>query len=213
MLHTGFGKSRDGITTISIILVTTLVFIIQGGYEPATGLLSLNPIMALSGSYWQFITYLFVHGSVAHLVINMFGLLIFGFLVEKSLGVKKYLALYFLSGIGSAVIHILITGISDIILLGASGAVFGVLTAFAVLYPDVKLMVFPIPMPISAKFIVIGFILISLFLGVTNIFNDNIAYFGHLGGILSGLAITYVFRRGEKKDEFNFPKDVDFFWQ
>jgi len=192
-----------------------IIFIVQLVYLPFTRLFALVPALALKGAFWQFITYMFLHGDLLHLLINMMGLLIFGAVVERTLGEERFIMLYFLSGIGSALFHIMLTGVSDVSLLGASGAVFGVLTAFAFLYPDIKLIVIPIPYPISAKYVVLGFVLFSLFMGFTNVFGDNIAYFGHVGGVITGLIVMLYWKKRDKKssDEFDFPSTYEYFWE
>ena len=194
--------------TVFLIIINFVIFILQFILQGFTNSFALIPVNALGGSYWQFLTYMFLHDNPMHIGLNMFVLLIFGISVERALGMRRYLFLYFVSGIGSAILHILLTGISDILLLGASGAVFGVLTAFAFLYPDAKLIIIPIPYPISAKYIVLGFVALSLFLGFTNILGDNIAYFGHLGGIMTGVILMsywkYVKKQRAEVEDFEF---------
>ena len=100
----------------------------------------------------------------------------------------------------------------DSILIGASGAVFGILTAYAFLYPNNKLIIFPLPIPISAKYIAAGLIVLSVILGLTNPFQDNVAYFGHLGGIIVGLIFMYAWKA--KKDQKPIEeRTFEFFWE
>jgi membrane associated rhomboid family serine protease len=184
--------------TICIMAASFVVLLLQVLVPETTLLLSLTPTLALSGMYWQFVTYMFAHGSITHFGFNMIGLFIFGNVVEGFLGARKYLTLYFLAGIGSAAFHILLTGVSDIPMLGASGAVYAVLTAYAIKYPNNRLIIFPIPIPVKAMYVVIGFIGFSIYAGVVDLFS-GIAHFGHLGGILFGGLIMYYYKRTDKK--------------
>ncbi len=183
--------------TIYIMAACFVIFLLQVLLQPLTVLLALTPTLALNGMYWQFVTYMFAHADIHHFGFNMLALFIFGTVVERFLGIRKYLTLYLLSGIGSAVFHLLLTGVSDIPMLGASGAVFAVLTAYAFKYPKNKLIIFPIPVPISAIYVVIGFIAFSVFAGFVGVFS-GIAHFGHLGGIAFGALIMLYWRRKEK---------------
>ena len=183
--------------TIYIMALCFAIFLMQVLVQPLTHLIALTPTLALGGMYWQFITYMFAHGSISHLGYNMLALFIFGNVVESFLGARKYITLYIVSGIGSALVHIMLTGISDIPMLGASGAAYAVLTAYAVKYPNNRLILFPIPFPVKAIYVVIGFIVFSVFAGFTDVFS-GIAHFGHLGGIIFGALLMIKWRRDGK---------------
>lgn len=158
--------------------------------------------------FWQPITYMFMHGGFWHIFFNMYSLFIFGTVLERSLGSKKFLVFYFLTGLGALALH---TGLeyfqilyysNEIVkgssfaaasverlmmtpTLGASGAIYGVLIGYAMLYPDsVLTLIFP-PVSLKAKWFVIIFAVIEL---VTGIFGtmDGVAHFAHLGGMLFG---------------------------
>ncbi|MEE9406306.1 MAG: rhomboid family intramembrane serine protease, partial [Candidatus Aenigmarchaeota archaeon] len=151
--------------TLALVLANLAAFIIQVTVSGFTLLFSLTPALAINGAYWQFFTYMFLHGDPMHLFINMFVLIIFGQQVERHLGWKNFLLLYVIAGLGSAFLHIYLTGPSFIIMLGASGAVFGILTAYGFLFPRRWIIMFPgIPMPaIAAVFVFAG---LELVLGV-----------------------------------------------
>jgi membrane associated rhomboid family serine protease len=129
----------------------------------------------------------------------MFGLFIFGIVVEKELGWKKYLFIYIVSGLGSAFLYIIFEGLkSTVLMLGASGAVFGVLTAYAFKFPKNWVIVFPgIPMP--AALLVVFYIILEFVLGIFNL-EPGIANFSHLGGIITSLIIMFYFRHKEERD-------------
>ena len=167
--------------------------------------------------WWQPITHMFMHGGWWHIIFNMYTLVMFGMVVERALGTKKFLILYFITGLGAVALH---TGVewleihralaSDdlaarqsaldllrIPMVGASGAIFGVLVAFAMLYPEARMtLLFP-PVTLDAKWMVIIFVGLELFTGITGT-SLGIAHFAHLGGALFGfLLILYWRKRGE----------------
>jgi len=195
--------------TLAIMGANFLVFLLQVIVPQFTMILALTPSAALSGMYWQFFTYMFAHASLEHLGLNMIGLFIFGSAVEDFLGVRRFVTLYVVSGVGSALFHMLLTGISDIPMLGASGAVYAVLTAYAVKYPNNRLIIFPIPVPVKAMYVVIGFIAFSVVAGFTDI-ASGIAHFGHLGGILFGGLLMYNWKRTERGSG---PGEFEWIWE
>jgi membrane associated rhomboid family serine protease len=142
---------------------------------------------------YQIFTSMFMHGSPQHLLFNMLGLVFLGPNVESSLGSKKFLNLYMLSGIASGVAHLMLVNSSAV---GASGAIYGMLGAFAAMFPNLKLIVFPIPIPIKAIFLIGGYIAYDLFSGLTDR-ATGIAHFAHVGGALMGIAL--IFYWGKQK--------------
>jgi membrane associated rhomboid family serine protease len=198
--------------TIFLLVANIAVFILQGFFPGFTQAFALTPAIAMEGAYWQFISYMFLHGGSLHIFLNMFVLIIFGFGVERALGTQKYLALYFISGLGSAFLHIFLTGESMIPMLGASGALFGVLTAYGFLFPKNWIIMFPgIPMPaIAAVFVFAG---IEIFLGFSGL-QPGVANFGHLGGIVTGIALMLIWKyTGRKKKKYLDTKNFEFFWE
>ncbi|MCH9015036.1 MAG: rhomboid family intramembrane serine protease [Gemmatimonadetes bacterium] len=131
---------------------------------------------------WTLGSYMFLHGGVMHLAFNMLVLFFFGPAVEDKLGGSSFARYYLLCGLGGAILSLMFQ-LSPII--GASGAVFGVSLAFAVYWPDAPIMVFPIPVPIKAKWLV-GFLAVTSFLFASAGSSDGIAHFAHLGGFLFG---------------------------
>ena len=168
---------------------------------------------------YQYITHMFMHGGIAHLFFNMYAFWLFGSAMESMWGGKKFLFYYFVTGLGAAALHTFvcwielhhlidaieagnmaaITRYTDILrtpTVGASGAVFGILLAFGMMFPNTVLQLFFPPMAIKAKWFVIGYGLLELFLGVTN-GSDNIAHFAHVGGMLFGFfLIKYWQKKG-----------------
>jgi membrane associated rhomboid family serine protease len=150
---------------------------------------------------YQIITHMFTHGSIGHIFFNMFALWMFGKILENVWGSKRFLIFYLISGIGAAVAHLAVEYFQGGIVpaVGASGAVMGVLVAFAYLFPNTELFILFIPFPIKAKWAVIGYVAIDLFGGIANISGDNIAHFAHLGGALTGFVLVLLWNKGNHR--------------
>jgi len=132
---------------------------------------------------YQYLTHMFLHASPAHIIFNMLAFLSFGSDVEKFFGRNKFILFYLLSGLGAAFLHIIVTG-SQSPMVGASGAIFGVLLMAAILNPEQKFYLFFI-IPIKAKIIIPLILIFELYMGFTYP-GDHIAHFAHLGGALTG---------------------------
>ncbi len=154
------------------------------------GALQFSPGAALRRP-WTFVTYMFVHAGLLHLLGNMLMLFVFGPPVEHRLGGRAFILYYLYCGIGAAVLSLALAGILPTgAIVGASGAVLGVGVAFALLWPDAELLVFPIPMPVKARtFVLILVGLDVLFSYITP--NDGVAHLAHVGGAAFG----YLFFR------------------
>jgi len=145
---------------------------------------------------WQLLTYGFMHGDVMHLFFNMFALFMFGSAIEQLLGARRYLIYYVACVIGAAALHLVVTAAADMPyqpMVGASGAVFGLLLAFGMAYPQQKLMLIFLPIPIPAWLFVTLYGLAELYFGVTQTL-QGIAHFAHLGGMLTGFLIIRYWR-------------------
>ena len=163
----------------------------------------LNPLF----KPWQFVSYQFLHGSFGHLLSNMFGLFIFGSALETFMGSKRFLIYYLICGIGAAAIN---SGINyyemsnisvdsmeymrqaQIPMVGASGSIFGILMAFAFLFPNVEMMLLFFPFPIKAKYFVTMYGLYELVQGSAGL-QSGIAHFAHLGGLFTGFILLKFF--------------------
>jgi membrane associated rhomboid family serine protease len=144
---------------------------------------------------------MFMHGGIMHIAFNMLTLASFGPLLERFLGEKKYIMLYFLSGFGAFALNSLwiyyetiTTGHFDnVAMLGASGAIFGVVAAFTALYPNAEMMIMFIPFPIKAKILLPIVIIGSIYLGINNI--GGVAHFAHIGGAIVGYILIKIWGR------------------
>jgi membrane associated rhomboid family serine protease len=142
---------------------------------------------------WTFVSYMFVHAGLLHLLANMLMLFVFGTAVESRMGSRNFLLYYFFCGVGAAVFSLLLAGIMPVgAFIGASGAVLGVAVAFATFWPEAELIVFPIPVPIKARTLVIGLVVLDV-IGSRLWPNDGIAHLAHVGGALFG----YIFFRAQ----------------
>jgi membrane associated rhomboid family serine protease len=150
---------------------------------------------------WQLISYQFMHGGFMHLFFNLFALWMFGSELENKWGSSKFLSYYILSGIGAGIVQLIISPLLGPAAptIGASGAVYGILLAFGLTYPDRKIIMFPLFIPIKAKYFVMIFAGIEMISGITNS-GSGIAHFAHLGGALTGYLLL---KSGENNPLFN----------
>lgn len=144
---------------------------------------------------WQLVSYLFLHANFAHIFFNLFALWMFGQAIENLWGTRRFAIYYFITGIGAGILQLLIT--SGAPTIGASGAVFGILLAFGMMFPNRPIFLLFFPFPIKAKYFVAIFGALQLFNGVTSA-DSGVAYFAHLGGMLFGFILIRYWRyRGE----------------
>ncbi len=170
---------------------------------------------------WQLVTYMFLHGGWAHILFNMFALYSFGTAIEYIMGSKRFFNFYFICGFGAIALQMLVQaievhgiighftippnfsvadpsiieklrGIYTTPMVGASGAIFGLLIAFGMIYPNAELMIMFIPVPVKAKYIIPVYVLLELSLGVAQFSGDSVAHFAHLGGAIIGFILVKV---------------------
>jgi len=213
------GRSVYQGLTFKLIIANVLIFVLQiftlslqvpytiegFGTQPIPAMtyyLGLIPASVVGkGFIWQLFTYMFLHSSTGfvHIFFNMYALLIFGIPIEQAWGGRKFLVYYIFCGVGAGVSIFLINVISGgmgyhIPTIGASGAVFGLLLAFGVLYPNAEILLFFI-LPIKAKYLVVLYGLLELYFELFG-GSSSISHIGHLGGLFFGLVYFYLFRRG-----------------
>ena len=184
-------------TVVKNLLIINLIFFLatmvleRYGFLYITNMMALNPILSGRFRVWQLVTYMFMHASFDHLFFNMFALWMFGYVLENFWGGKRFLLYYLVCGIGAGLLNLLIPGWS--ITVGASGAVYGILLAFGMMFPNERIYLYFL-LPIKAKWFVIGYAAIELFEGVFRSY-DGIAHFAHLGGMLFGLLLILYWRK------------------
>lgn len=190
-------------------------------------LLGLHFFLASDFNLSQLISYMFMHANFQHIFFNMFAVWMFGRVLEQVWGPKRFLTYYLICGIGAGLIQELVQyleyafslsnydsvnlGIAGGIIpmeeylnmmttVGASGAVYGILLAFGMLFPNSQMFIFPLPFPIKAKYFVIGYAVLELFLGLGG--GDGVAHFAHLGGMLFGLILIIYWRKKNGNQQF-----------
>lgn len=204
--------------TKHLIIVNVIIFIAVM-YTPLSAFsdqLAMYYIDSPLFKPWQIITHMFMHANIMHIALNMYGVFLFGRILERIWGSQRFIFFYFTSGLGAAFLYLLVEGlkyqmelgtffpfsagfpINSIPVVGASGALFGILIAFAMLFPNTELMLLFIPFPIKAKYLIGAYVVYEIFRGVQSIMvttgGDGIAHFAHLGGALFGFIIVKMWQ-------------------
>jgi rhomboid family protein len=191
-----------------LVVACSGIFIFQLLFRPDWfSLFGLTPALFWSGFLWQPVTYMFLHGGIFHLLFNMFVLWMFGTALESTWGSRRFIKFYFICGIGAGILNAAVTPASPIPTIGSSGAIYGLLMAFGILFPEQLIYIWGI-VPVKAKYFVIGMGFIE-FLAAVSTTQSGIAHFAHLGGMLFGLVYmkwgdwrrSFSARRGEKRRE------------
>jgi membrane associated rhomboid family serine protease len=210
----------------NLLIINVLVFLAQIAFEqtfPVYDTFALHHYRSEVFEPYQLVTHMFMHGGVWHLIFNMFALFMFGSTLERIWTPKFFLIFYLACGLGAAVTqmgsyavenwerdHKIMTEMEwldyqgylrQAFTVGASGAIMGLLVAFGYLFPNTQLIIFPIPVPIKAKWAIAGLVAIDLFGGFARVPGDQIAHFAHLGGALTGILIM-IFRRKTNRRTF-----------
>jgi membrane associated rhomboid family serine protease len=164
-----------------------------------TGVLGLWPIGSENFRPYQIFTHMFTHASFGHIFFNMFSLWMFGRTLENVWGSKRFLLFYLICGIGAAAVHLAVQYFTGgySFAVGASGAVMGVLVAFAYLFPNTELLLY-FAIPVKAKWVVIALIAIDLFAGLGRT-GTGIAHWAHLGGAATGFILVYFWNKTNKR--------------
>ena len=179
-----FPKTTPAVKYLILVNVGAFIFELLFQFKWLT-LLGLTPVLFWRGYIWQPVTYMFLHGGIFHLFFNMLVLWMFGSTLESTWGTRRFLIFFFICGIGAGLLNAVITPASPVPTVGSSGAIYGLLMAFAVLFPD-QIIYFWGIFPIKAKYFVVGIGLIE-FLAAMSAAQSGIAHFAHLGGMLFGL--------------------------
>lgn len=178
----------------NLLIINILFFVAQQTFPHYLEYyLGLHSFDSNHFNIYQLITYGFLHGDLTHLIFNMFPVFMFGRVLESTWGSKRFLNYYLLTAIGAGVVQLIVGNFG--LTIGASGAVFGLLAGFGMLFPNTQLyLLFP-PVPIKAKYFVIGYSIIELIAGVRAVEGDNIAHFAHLGGAIIGFIIIKYWQK------------------
>ncbi|KJJ88084.1 protease [Prevotella intermedia ZT] len=227
--------------TKNLLILNVLAFvayiIFSGMGIDLNNLLGLHFFLSNDFHLWQLVTYMFMHGGYMHILMNMFMLWMFGMVMENVWGSKKFLLYYMVTGIGAGLCQELAqyatymaeglnhyqyvatemgrmpmeNYLSLWTTVGASGAVYGVLLAFGLTFPNERMFIIPIPIPLKAKWIIFGSIAIELF-SAMGTSNDGVAHLAHLGGMLFGYLLIRYWRKHPYSDgDFGMDKGRRFF--
>lgn len=227
--------------TKNLLILNVLAFvayiIFSGMGIDLNNLLGLHFFLSNDFHLWQLVTYMFMHGGYMHILMNMFMLWMFGMVMENVWGSKKFLLYYMVTGIGAGLCQELAQYASYMAeglnhyqyvatemgripmenylslwtTVGASGAVYGVLLAFGLTFPNERMFIIPIPIPLKAKWIIFGSIAIELF-SAMGTSNDGVAHLAHLGGMLFGYLLIRYWRKHPYSDgDFGMDKGRRFF--
>jgi membrane associated rhomboid family serine protease len=199
----------------NLLIINVLVFVLQN--ISGINLSHYFAFHSFTFSDWgrfnpiQIFTYMFLHHDLGHIFSNMLGLFFFGPMLEHFLGGKRFLILYIVSGIGACFLHggISMYEISQFPvdspeylylmsgegMVGASGAIFGILGAFAYLFPNTEMMLLFFPFPIKAKYFVSLYALYEIFKGLRPTAGDSVAHFAHIGGLIFGILLIIIWNK------------------
>ena len=223
-----FGNSYQRTTPIvlNLIIINVLVYFAQMAFSGQDNGQSVYDLFALhhykSDVFrpYQLVTHMFMHGCLFHLLFNMLGLWMFGTVLERLWGPKRFLIFFLVCGLGAGLAQmgnyiydfrgydqhrfpfdpefyqLLMRANATV---GASGAIMGVLAAFGYLFPNTQLFIMPIPFPVKAKWAILGIIALDVFGGISKATNDNIAHFAHVGGALIGFLIVLYWNKTKKQ--------------
>ena len=226
--------------TKNLLIVNFLAFVATWVLElrgiDLTALLGLHFFMAEDFHLYQLVTYQFLHGGFTHIFFNMFALWMFGAVIERVWGPKKFLFYYISCGIGAGLVqevaqyaNYMVEGLSayqyvhvggrQILMsdylnlwttIGASGAVYAILLAFGMIFPNERLFIIPFPFPIKAKWLVVGYIAIELFSALSGP-GDGVAHTAHLGGMLFGFIMIRYWQKHPGTGNFGRSRGQEFF--
>jgi membrane associated rhomboid family serine protease len=194
---------------LNLIIINVLVWIAQLVLDKTIGFTDLIALYPIGSEFrpYQLVTYMFAHASYDgvgnihffHILFNMYALWMFGSALEQYWGAKKFLIFYFACGLAAGVTHLVL---SNNPVVGASGAVMGLLAAFAYLFPNTEFFIIPIPFPIKAKYMAAIYAAIDLFGGFQPGKGDDIAHFAHLGGLAMGFILVIIWKRNQRRTFF-----------
>ena len=182
------------ISNVAVFLLMTLTSLgpylfAYGALFPTGGMSQIvyqDVVIRSTFQPWQVLTYGWLHGGIGHLVMNMFGVFMFGSVIERVWGQRRFFVYYLVCIVGAAVTQLLLQANGPTV--GASGGLFGLLLAFGLMFPNQPLLILFVPVPVKAKWAVLGYGAVELFFGLSGQWS-GVAHFAHLGGMVSGLLL------------------------
>lgn len=200
MAQYGNQMQRTTPVVLNLIIINALVYIAQFVLDKTMGLTNLIALYPFdSGLFkpYQLVTHMFAHdpSNFFHILFNMYALWMFGSVLERVWGPKKFFIFYMVCGLAAGIAQMFVGAPA----IGASGAIMGLLAAFAYLFPNTQFYILPFPFPIKAKYLVAIYAAIDLFGGLHPGAADNIAHFAHLGGMVMGFILVIIWNKTNKK--------------
>lgn len=192
-------SQRTTPVVLNLIIINAIVFVAQIVFDKTWGLTDKIALHSYnSGGFepYQLVTHMFAHGGFLHILFNMYALWMFGSVLERVWGPKKFLIFYLVCGLAAGLTQMFLSNGEAI---GASGAVMGLLAAFAYTFPNTEFFIIPIPFPIKAKYMAAIYAAIDLFGGFQPGNGDGVAHFAHLGGLIMGLILVIIWNKTDKK--------------
>jgi rhomboid-like protein len=198
MAYNSYRPSQSSTPVVlNLIIINAIVFVAQQVFANLTGLLALFPINSGLFSPYQLVTHMFAHATIWHILFNMYALWLFGSSLERLWGPKKFLVFYFICGIAAGLTEAFL--VTSAPAIGASGAIMGLVGAFAYTFPNIQFYILPIPFPIKAKYLAMIYAAFDLF-GQFSGFGGNVAHFAHLGGLAMGLILCIFWKKGGRRN-------------
>jgi membrane associated rhomboid family serine protease len=211
MAYNSYRPSQSSTPVVlNLIIINAIVFVAQLVFDKTgldvtggTGLGWLTSRIGLWGidtglfEPYQLVTHMFAHGGFFHILFNMYALWLFGSSLERLWGPKRFLIFYLLCGLAAGVTEMFLVPVG--IAVGASGAIMGLVAAFAYTFPNVQFYILPIPFPIKAKYLAMIYAAFDLF-GQFSGFGGNVAHFAHLGGLAMGLILCIIWKKPGRRN-------------
>jgi membrane associated rhomboid family serine protease len=226
--NNGNRVQRTTSVVLNLIIINAIVFLLENVIT-SVDITKMGALYYYKSPYfkpYQLVTHMFLHANFTHILFNMYGLWLFGTILERFWGPKKFLIIYLACGIGAAIFEQILTpfsalqiakhsseylsgqaSLADVVnahlvidcSIGASGAIMGLYAAFGYLFPNTEFFIFFIPIPIKAKYLIPLFVLYDLFGAVYYREGDNVAHLAHLGGAIVGFLIVFISNKVNRK--------------
>lgn len=184
---------------LNLIIINVIAFVAQMALDSTLNITMRFGLFSYdSGLFepYQLVTHMFLHGGFLHILFNMYALWLFGSVLERMWGPKKFLIFYLVCGLAAGLTQMFF--VSGGPAIGASGAIMGLLAAFAYTFPNTQFYILPFPFPIKAKYMAAIYAAIDLFGGFAG-GGDGVAHFAHLGGLVTGLILVIIWNKTDKK--------------
>lgn len=213
--------------TRNLLVLNIGIAIIQALTSTYNGYMAASPILQEGALYpfasdnfypYQLLTHMFIHVDFNHLLMNMFAVFMFGPMLESAIGERRFLILYMISGVGASIffatvqyfeINYYLSGVNEesiklvfnnmLGMVGASGAVFGILAACGLLFPNTRIMLLFPPIPLRMKYFVLIYGAIELAAGLSRAKGDTVAHFAHIGGMIVAFIIIQIWKRKARR--------------